>query len=245
MVSNAFTGRCRAPARPRLRPPSRCRLLPCPARRLAAARQRVGAIAGDRRGLLGLALGAEIDLIAFLTTRYLRQRAFGEIYGYLFMAFLLGSSAGGFSADVSFDRLGSYTPALIGFAAALVGAAFLVSRLGPYVYLPVRGACTVVADFDDIACSVAPKRRGTTERTPLVFLNWLISTASTSAGRISLLRHSTIRRSSLLILSATNSIRIRPACRLVSTCCQNASGRDPRHRRSGRLAPPSARQGRG
>jgi predicted MFS family arabinose efflux permease len=86
--------------------------------------------------LLGLALGAEIDLIAFLTTRYLGQRAFGEIYGYLFMAFILGASVGGFSADVSFDRLGSYTPALIGYAGALVGAAFLVCRLGPYVYLP-------------------------------------------------------------------------------------------------------------
>ena len=57
--------------------------------------------------LLGLALGAEIDLIAFLATRYLGQRAFGEIYGYLFMAFLLGSSVGGFSADVSFSRDGS------------------------------------------------------------------------------------------------------------------------------------------
>jgi predicted MFS family arabinose efflux permease len=86
--------------------------------------------------LLGLALGGEIDLIAFLTTRYLGQRAFGEIYGYLFMAFILGASVGGFGADVSFDRLGSYTPALIGYAGALVGAAFLVNQLGPYVYLP-------------------------------------------------------------------------------------------------------------
>ena len=86
--------------------------------------------------MLGLALGAEIDLIAFLTTRYLGQRAFGEIYGYLFMAFILGASVGGFGTDVSFDRLGSYTPALIGYAGALVGAAFLVNRLGPYVYQP-------------------------------------------------------------------------------------------------------------
>ena len=86
--------------------------------------------------MLGLALRAEIDLIGFLTTRYLGQRAFGEIYGCLFMAFILGASVGGFSADVSFDRLGSYTPALIGYAGALVGAAFLVNQLGPYVYLP-------------------------------------------------------------------------------------------------------------
>ncbi|MBV8441451.1 MAG: MFS transporter [Hyphomicrobiales bacterium] len=86
--------------------------------------------------LLGLALGAEIDLIAFLTTRYLGQRAFGEIYGYLFTAFVLGSSVGQFIADLSYDRLGSYTPAMIGFAFALVAAALLVNRLGQYVYLP-------------------------------------------------------------------------------------------------------------
>jgi predicted MFS family arabinose efflux permease len=84
--------------------------------------------------LLGFALGAEIDLIAFLTTRYLGQQAFGEIYGYHFMAFVTGSSVGQFIADVSFDRLGSYTPAPFGFAVALLAAVVLVNRLGPYVY---------------------------------------------------------------------------------------------------------------
>ena len=86
--------------------------------------------------LLGLALGAEIDLIAFLTTRYLGQRAFGEIYGFLFMTFVLGSSIGQFVGDLSFDGLGSYTPALIGYAVALIAGAFLVNYLGSYVYLP-------------------------------------------------------------------------------------------------------------
>ena len=76
--------------------------------------------------------------MAFLTPRYLGQRAFGEIYGYLFMAFLVGSSAGQFIADVSFDRLGSYTRALTGFCVALMTAALLVTRLGPYVYVPQR-----------------------------------------------------------------------------------------------------------
>jgi len=42
--------------------------------------------------LLGLGLGTEIDLIAFLVSRYMGQRAFGEIYGYCFMIFGLGSS---------------------------------------------------------------------------------------------------------------------------------------------------------
>ena len=35
--------------------------------------------------LMGMGLGTEIDLIAFLVTRYFGQRAFGQIYGYFFM----------------------------------------------------------------------------------------------------------------------------------------------------------------
>jgi hypothetical protein len=67
-----------------------------------------------------------------------RSRAFGEIYGYLFTALVVGSSVGQFLGDVGFDRLGSYTPALIGYTVALLTAAVLVNRLGPYAYLPQR-----------------------------------------------------------------------------------------------------------
>ena len=42
--------------------------------------------------LMGMGLGTEIDLIAFLVTRYFGQRAFGQIYGCFFMIFGLGSS---------------------------------------------------------------------------------------------------------------------------------------------------------
>ena len=54
------------------------------------------------------------------------------------MAFVVGSSLGQFLGDVGFDRLGSYTPALIGYTVALLTAAVLVNRLGPYAYLPQR-----------------------------------------------------------------------------------------------------------
>jgi hypothetical protein len=56
----------------------------------------------------------------------------------IFMAFVVGSSVGQFLGDVGFDRLGSYTPALIGHTVALLTAAVLVNRLGPYAYLPHR-----------------------------------------------------------------------------------------------------------
>jgi MFS family permease len=87
--------------------------------------------------LVGLGLGTEIDLIAFLTSRYLGQRAFGQIYGYCFMVFGLGSSFGRFIGGYVYDLAGSYNPALIGAAAALVIAVVLVNRLGPYLY-PVQ-----------------------------------------------------------------------------------------------------------
>jgi MFS family permease len=84
--------------------------------------------------LVGLGLGTEIDLIAFLVSRYLGQRSFGEIYGYCFMVFGLGSSAGRFVGGYVYDLAGSYNPALIGAAVMLVIAVILVNCLGPYVY---------------------------------------------------------------------------------------------------------------
>jgi hypothetical protein len=87
--------------------------------------------------LLGLGLGTEIDLIAFLVSRYMGQRAFGEIYGYCFMIFGLGSSFGRFLGGFVYDLAGSYNPALIGAAGALAVAVMLVNLLGPYTY-PVR-----------------------------------------------------------------------------------------------------------
>jgi predicted MFS family arabinose efflux permease len=87
--------------------------------------------------LMGMGLGTEIDLIAFLVTRYFGQRAFGQLYGCFFMIFGLGSSLGRFLAGLIYDLAGSYTPALIGAALALVAAVILVNRLGAYLY-PVQ-----------------------------------------------------------------------------------------------------------
>jgi len=84
--------------------------------------------------LVGFGLGAEADMLAFLNSRYMGQRAFGQLYGYFFMAFALGGACGRFFDGYLFDRAGSYAPALIGSAIALVIAVALVSRLGAYAY---------------------------------------------------------------------------------------------------------------
>jgi MFS family permease len=83
---------------------------------------------------LGFGLGAEIDVIGFLTGRYFGLRGYGEIYGYLFAIFTLGTGLGPVLMAVAFDVTRSYDATLTGFAAALLAASVLVSRLGSYRY---------------------------------------------------------------------------------------------------------------
>jgi predicted MFS family arabinose efflux permease len=90
----------------------------------------VTAVAGTI--LVGLGLGAEVDLIAFLISRYFGMRAFGQIYGYLFAVFMLGSGLGPFVMGIAFTKTGSYAAALIAMAVGLLVAAVLILRLGPY-----------------------------------------------------------------------------------------------------------------
>ena len=89
--------------------------------------------------LIGMGLGAEVDLIAFLISRYFGMRSFGQIYGYLFAIFMLANGIGPFLMGLSFDKVGSYNTCLIGFAIGLVFASAVILKLGPYPY-PVRHA---------------------------------------------------------------------------------------------------------
>jgi MFS family permease len=84
--------------------------------------------------LVGLGLGAEVDLIAYLVSRYFGLRAFGRVYSSAFAAFALAGSLGPLIMGASFDRTGSYRGALMTFLAANLFAAVLMTRLGPYRY---------------------------------------------------------------------------------------------------------------
>jgi MFS family permease len=88
--------------------------------------------------LVGLGLGAEVDLIAFLVSRYFGLRAFGRVYSAAFAAFALAGAFGPLIMGSSFDRTGSYRVALVTFLAATLVAAILMTRLGPYRYRAVR-----------------------------------------------------------------------------------------------------------
>ncbi|MEE9279025.1 MAG: MFS transporter [Myxococcota bacterium] len=82
--------------------------------------------------LLGLGMGAEGDIVPYLLSRYFGLRAFGEIYGYAFTAFVLGAVIGPLVMAASFDVTGSYRLVLAVFVAATLTATGLMSRLGSY-----------------------------------------------------------------------------------------------------------------
>jgi MFS family permease len=88
--------------------------------------------------LVGLGLGAEVDMIAFLVSRYFGLAHFGQVYGFAFAAFLLAGAVGPVAMGAGFDRTGSYTTPLAALCISAAAAALLISRLGPYRYEAVR-----------------------------------------------------------------------------------------------------------
>jgi predicted MFS family arabinose efflux permease len=93
-----------------------------------------GAVALIAAVCLGLGIGSELNVTAFLVGRYFGLRTFGEVYGYLTAVFLFGSGLGPWVMAACFDRTHSYNLALAGFSLALVVASLFISRLGPYAY---------------------------------------------------------------------------------------------------------------
>jgi len=82
--------------------------------------------------LLGLAAGAEGDLMPFLVSRYFGMRSMAQIYGCVFGAFTLGNATGRYLMAVGFDAWGSYrAPLGIAFL-ALVMAVLACFVLGKY-----------------------------------------------------------------------------------------------------------------
>jgi MFS family permease len=82
--------------------------------------------------LLGVGIGAEGDIMAYLVSRYFGLRAFGEIYAYVLAIYTLGAVAGPLLMGLSFDSSGSYESALIPLLILTLAGTFLMTRLGPY-----------------------------------------------------------------------------------------------------------------
>lgn len=81
---------------------------------------------------IGLAAGAELDVIAYLVTRYFGTRGYAENYGWLYAAWTLGSGTAPVLTAYVFDVTGTHTAILWAYAALFAVSAALVLRLGPY-----------------------------------------------------------------------------------------------------------------
>lgn len=99
--------------------------------------------------LCGFGIGAEVDLLAFFLSRYCGLKAYGKIYGVSFAFFTIGNTLGALIGSLSFDRLHSYTPAFLLFAAALAVACMLFLTLGAYTYPARRQGSDAVAKPDE------------------------------------------------------------------------------------------------
>jgi len=84
--------------------------------------------------LVGLGMGAEVESMGYMTSRYFGLAAFGTAYGHAFGAFMIAGSAGVFLMGAGYDRFHSYTIPLVGLGVAMVLALVLLTRLGPYRY---------------------------------------------------------------------------------------------------------------
>ena len=79
---------------------------------------------------IGFALGAEGDLIAYLTARYFGMRTYGRIYGLFYGAFMIGLGSSPYMLAKVHAASGSYVPAMW-IAAGLLSVAALLFLTAP------------------------------------------------------------------------------------------------------------------
>ncbi len=82
--------------------------------------------------LFGLGVGAEGDVLGYITTKYFGVRSFGAIYGITTGLFSLGSGVGPLTMAMMLDRLGSYSPTIVVIFGMLIFCALLFVTLGAY-----------------------------------------------------------------------------------------------------------------
>jgi MFS family permease len=105
---------------------------------LATANEAFLAVVGA--ALVGIALGAEGDLITFLVSRYFGPRIYSKALGTMWIAWAWGGGIGTYIVGSTFASTGSYTLALWTFGIVLVISIIVVCLLGPYSYPATHSA---------------------------------------------------------------------------------------------------------
>jgi sugar phosphate permease len=82
--------------------------------------------------LVGLATGADGDMLGYLCSRYFGLKSFCELYGYLLGGYLLGLAVYPLAMSLLLESTHSYRTALLLCAASTLLGAALISSLGSY-----------------------------------------------------------------------------------------------------------------
>jgi MFS family permease len=81
--------------------------------------------------VLGLTVGSEVDVIAYLAARHFGLKSFGALYGAMVMALSLGTAFGPLAAGAVFDHFGSYAHFLVLTTLLNSVSAIALFTLGP------------------------------------------------------------------------------------------------------------------
>jgi MFS family permease len=82
--------------------------------------------------LLGFGVGAEGDVLGYITAKYFGVRSFGTIFGAMTALFALGAGVGPFGMSLLRDHLGSYSGIVLLLFCALLICSVLFVTLGSY-----------------------------------------------------------------------------------------------------------------
>jgi MFS family permease len=80
---------------------------------------------------VGLTVGSEVDVIAYLAAKHFGLKNFGSLYGALVMALTLGTAFGPLAAGAVFDHYHSYVPFLMLTAVLMAVSAMALVGIGP------------------------------------------------------------------------------------------------------------------
>ena len=81
--------------------------------------------------LLGFAVGAEVDIMAYLVSRFFPPGLFGRLYGLMFSAFVIGGAIGPLLVGYLRDSTGTYDSGLLGMSAIMALSILIILALPP------------------------------------------------------------------------------------------------------------------
>jgi MFS family permease len=84
--------------------------------------------------LAGGSMGAEVEVMGYMISRYFGLAAFGSSFGNAFAAFMISGSAGVLLMGAGYDRFHSYRTPLGVLCGAMLLSMILLTRFGPYRY---------------------------------------------------------------------------------------------------------------